>query len=445
MLRGSPAHRLRLIARHLAPNSSRVAAAPPSLPSLSSSGPTSRSFASTASTAQDTPATPRKGSWVFTTAAAAHGKPQWKPRNNSPSPKLQSKKVAQGLPADHPLVAWREEQLREGNAPKEIGAGHDFWMVQGVPEGEGSGRSGTKGVVLGVADGVGGWEESGVDPSHFSQALMWFARERIRSSRWTLPEEGGKRSGARMKELLDGAYKEVMAESGIVAGSSTACLVALDAETGMLHAANLGDSGFYILRPVDPSDLPPTPPPSPSADGSPSPAPPIHYKLLHAQEPQVYFFNAPRQMSKIPQAVLDKAKREGNQGDLFRATADEADTVSMQLKDGDIVMLVTDGYSDNIWAEGETDRLVSLIRTKVASSASSTASPSSTDSELASAIAQTAVNFARMVSFRKDAYTPFCAEAKRWKIRGMERGGKVDDVTVLVAVVRRQEGAEGEQ
>ncbi|KAJ8295666.1 K(+)/H(+) antiporter 1 [Rhodotorula toruloides] len=384
------------------------------------------------------PGTVAYGAGEMAKAAAAHGKPQWKPRNSSPSPKPQPKKVAQGLPADHPLVAWREEQLREGNAPKELGAGHDFWMVQGVPENEGSGRSGTKGVVLGVADGVGGWEESGVDPSHFSQALMWFARERISSSQWTLPEEGGKRSGARMKELLDGAYKEVMAETGIVAGSSTACLVALDAETGMLHAANLGDSGFYILRPVDPSTLPPTPPPSPSADGSPSPAPPIHYKLHHAQEPQVYFFNAPRQMSKIPQAVLDKAKREGKQGDLFRATADEADTVSVQLKDGDIVMLVTDGYSDNIWAEGETDRLVSLIRTKVASSAS----PSSTDSELASAIAQTAVNFARMVSFRKDAYTPFCAEAKRWKIRGMDRGGKVDDVTVVVAIVRKQDGEE---
>ncbi|BGP23066.1 Protein phosphatase 2C 7 [Rhodotorula toruloides] len=236
-----------------------------------------------------------------------------------------------------------------------------------------------------------------------------------------------------------------MAERGIVAGSSTACLVALDAETGMLHAANLGDSGFYILRPVDASELPPTPPPSPSAPGSLSPAPPINYKLLHAQEPQVYFFNAPRQMSKIPQNVLDEAKREGKQGDLFLAKADEADTISFQLKDGDVVMLVTDGYSDNTWAAGETDRLVSLIRSKVASTASSTASPSSTDSELASAIAQTAVNFARMVSFRKDAYTPFCAEAKRWNIRGFERGGKVDDVTVVVAVVRKQGGVGGEQ
>lgn len=97
----------------------------------------------------------------------------------------------------------------------------------------------------------------------------------------------------------------------------------------------------------------------------------------------------------------------------------------------------------SIWAEGESDRLVSLIRSKIASSPSP--SSSSTDAELASTIAQTAVNFARVVSRRQDAYTPFCAEAKRWGLRGIERGGKVDDVTVVVAVVRREEGGAEEE
>lgn len=49
---------------------------------------------------------------------------------------------------------------------------------------------------------------------------MWFARERIRSSRWTFPEDAARRSGEHLKELLDGAYKDVMAETGIVAGAS---------------------------------------------------------------------------------------------------------------------------------------------------------------------------------------------------------------------------------
>lgn len=48
---------------------------------------------------------------------------------------------------------------------------------------------------------------------------MWFARERIRSSRWTFPEDASQRSGDHLKELLEGAYKDVMAETGIVAGA----------------------------------------------------------------------------------------------------------------------------------------------------------------------------------------------------------------------------------
>jgi len=90
------------------------------------------------------------------------------------------------------------------------------------------------------------------------------------------------------------------------------------------------------------------------------------------------------------------------------------------------------------------------VRTKLDSEASSASSGGSTapaspspsrsasDAALASSIAQTAVNFARVVSVRPDVYTPFAAEAKRWDVKGMA-SGKVDDVTVVCAVVRRGE------
>lgn len=42
-----------------------------------------------------------------------------------------------------------------------------------------------------------------------------------------------------------------------------------------------------------------------------------------------------------------------------------------------------------------------------------------------------------MIAVRPDVYTPFAAESKRWQVKGMETGGKVDDVTVLVGVVRK--------
>lgn len=75
-----------------------------------------------------------------------------------------------------------------------------------------------------MTDGVGGWEESGVDPSHFSQALMWFARERVRNgsafplTKTTEGEEGVELSGKGLRELLEGAFQDVQEEKGIVAG-----------------------------------------------------------------------------------------------------------------------------------------------------------------------------------------------------------------------------------
>ena len=40
----------------------------------------------------------------------------------------------------------------------------------------------TKGVSIGVADGVGGWVDSGIDPSLFSQALMYHAHRYSRNA-----------------------------------------------------------------------------------------------------------------------------------------------------------------------------------------------------------------------------------------------------------------------
>ncbi|GAA5992459.1 hypothetical protein JCM10908_000826 [Rhodotorula pacifica] len=459
MLSGTPIRRLRLLSRHFAlpPPSSSSSLFPTTLSLLH------RSLSITATARTDaSPST----AWTFTTSAAFHGKPVSRSRRSGPeggsadadsSNGLNSRgkrSVQQGLAPDHPLCQWRDQHLAEGKAPKEIGAGHDWWFVEGLPAAQGEGDTsagGTRGVVLGVADGVGGWEDSGVDPSHFAQALMWFARERVRTSTWTWPTEKGSKSAEKLKDLLDGAFKDVSEEKGIVAGSSTACLALLDAETGMFHAANLGDSGFFILRPQRTDSLPPTPPATPPADGESAPeAPPltpaVTYSVLHAQEPQVHFFNAPRQLSKIPAAELARA---GGEGNWLIDRPRDADTFEMQLEDGDVIMLFTDGYSDNVWPSGETDRLLELVRSRIDTAALSSPSSSESsaaalqartqaDKELASSIAQTAVTFARMIAVRPDVYTPFAAESKRWQVKGMERGGKVDDVTVVVGVVRKE-------
>lgn len=52
---------------------------------------------------------------------------------------------------------------------------------------------------------------------------MWFARERVRTARWSLPpasKDGeGHESGMALVDLLDGAYQDVMEEKGVVAGA----------------------------------------------------------------------------------------------------------------------------------------------------------------------------------------------------------------------------------
>lgn len=85
-----------------------------------------------------------------------------------------------------------------------------------------------EGVSFGVADGVGGWVESGVDPSLFSQALMYHSHRYSRSAWAGEPEidplldyeEREQTEGWEMTpyECLDLAYGGVLREKFVQAG-----------------------------------------------------------------------------------------------------------------------------------------------------------------------------------------------------------------------------------
>jgi protein phosphatase PTC7 len=123
---------------------------------------------------------------------------------------------------------------------------------------------GMKGVSFGVADGVGGWVNSGVDPSLFSQALMYHAH-RYSQNAWagepeidpTLDYEQRQQvEGWELtpSECMDLAYNGVLRERFVEAGgshplnnssskfhhrigSSTACILTLNSSSGVLRAA----------------------------------------------------------------------------------------------------------------------------------------------------------------------------------------------------------------
>lgn len=138
-------------------------------------------------------------------------RPDWIARN---APLLK-----QGFDAGHPLVKWRDAILERNP----WGAGEDWFMletVDGQPEAstgeiansvpEQSTAEGLDGgptrVVMAVADGVGGWTESGVDPSHFSQALMFYASEAVKQGMFE------------PHIILDKAYARVLSEKAVLAG-----------------------------------------------------------------------------------------------------------------------------------------------------------------------------------------------------------------------------------
>ncbi|CAN4102734.1 unnamed protein product [Withania somnifera] len=85
---------------------------------------------------------------------------------------------------------------------------------------------------IGVADGVGGWADLGIDAGLYARELM--------SRSLTAIQEEPKGS-VDLIRVLEKAYMGTTAK-----GSSTACIVALT--DGGLYAVNLGDSGFMLVR-----------------------------------------------------------------------------------------------------------------------------------------------------------------------------------------------------
>ena len=130
-----------------------------------------------------------------------------------------------------------------------------------------------QGVSFGVADGVGAWVESGIDPSLFSQALCYHAH-RYSTSAWAGepetepgepyddPVEGWELKPQECIELSHGGVlRERIVQAGQLcnhnqsnlqlnslthSGSSTICVLNLNARTGILRAAKYG---VFTLEP----------------------------------------------------------------------------------------------------------------------------------------------------------------------------------------------------
>jgi protein phosphatase PTC7 len=129
--------------------------------------------------------------------------------------------------------------------------GHDAFFLSDAPA-DGGGGGGGAGLALGVADGVGGWVDSGVNPADFSRRLCrHMARAAAAGVLTAEPyageaeeDEGDDVSTARTEqrrllrpvELLEHGYAHVLADPGVWAGGSTAC-VATASPGGVVEVA----------------------------------------------------------------------------------------------------------------------------------------------------------------------------------------------------------------
>ena len=224
--------------------------------------------------------------------------------------------------------------------------GEDAWFVSDVA------------ASAGIADGVGGWQEAGVNPADYSRALMATARQYLEecatlypdvtsSAEWLAAQPGAAEFAAaaeRQARMARAAVSVDEEEGGMgprppaaplvtssvdgprtavealdvahrstrLPGSATACVVRLrqDGRDGraVLDAANLGDSGFLIVR----------------------------AGRLHFQTPAMqHFFDCPLQFGMPPDTDY----------------AEDAAVFELEVQPGDAIVMATDGLLDNLYPE----------------------------------------------------------------------------------------------
>jgi len=180
-----------------------------------------------------------------------------------------------------------------------VDAGEDaFFVVETVKHGNVK--------FFGVADGVGGWASVGVDSAEFSWELVKQCETAIREDDTIGP-----------KQVLVKGFDKLNKAKVVEYGSSTACILKFDGSNKQeqhLQATNLGDSGFAVVR------------------GG---------HVVARSKEQQHYFNAPFQLTPINQKTMR---------DISRLDMPEhADDYSVSLREGDVVVVATDGLFDNIF------------------------------------------------------------------------------------------------
>ncbi|KAK5940432.1 Protein phosphatase 2C 7 [Knufia obscura] len=277
-------------------------------------------------------------------------------------------------------------------------------------------------IALGVCDGVGGWQEQGINPADFSHGMCSYMADHALS--WS-PSNDTESSTLHPQKLMHVGYDETLSDNQIRAGGATACVAVADG-SGRLRTANLGDSGFIQLR----------------------------LGTVHQYSvPQTHAFNTPYQLSKTPPEIMTQAAIFG--GLPLNDSPDRADVSDTQLQHGDVVVFATDGVWDNLSSQDILTIVSQQMRERGAwertedkgITMSSTVSSlvhgtkEQANWSLQSAIASNIVGEAKVASMDRKRDGPFARAVQREYPMDRWHGGKVDDITaiVLIAVEDKQQ------
>jgi protein phosphatase PTC7 len=248
-------------------------------------------------------------------------------------------------------------------------------------------------VAFGVADGVFMWRNLGIDAGMFSRRLMGVASEVFgedhENVEFTLESDADvQKTIGSPEHLLRASFEEVTSEG--IKGSTTACIATIDATRGVMRAANVGDSGFMLIR------------------GDPG-----MREVAHRSPHQEHEFGRPFQLGHH-----DASDR-----------PDDAMLTAFPLEPGDIVVMGSDGLWDNL-SESE---ILSVIEAQFRGTGYQRGMGCESRAVVSGA-AGAVVSAAYAASMDKRRTTPYSLAATE-NFDMVYSGGKKDDITAVVVNV----------
>jgi serine/threonine protein phosphatase PrpC len=252
---------------------------------------------------------------------------------------------------------------------------------------------------LGVADGVGAmanYARFGVDAAAYSAELMDLSSKALVTggSAWHISKDTKPRISAYAAEAL------ALAENGTKSyGASTATVLALKGNT--VGVANLGDSGFMLLRKA-----------------------PRGMAIIERSREQQHSWNLPYQLMRVPPRLISRLPK-----NVKLDTAADCEQYEVIVRNGDLLILFTDGLSDNLHEE-EILQIVNRTLSPAFGELLGSPGLATPAEDVAKALALAA----RERSRDPVAKVPF-AENSQLQGHSECQGGKVDDITVVAAWV----------